>query len=57
MEKMRQLTCIDFASEAEDRLADACAYDGAVLLLVVDDLGFSALDKVSRGLCPWSGKR
>lgn len=52
-----ELTCVDFASETEDGLADACAYDGAVLLLVVDHLGFSALDEVSGGLCPWSGER
>ena len=41
------LTGIDFAAQTEDRLSDACADDGAVLLLVVDHQVVPALDVLS----------
>lgn len=42
-----KLTCVDFASEAEDSLADTCSDNGAVLFFVVDDLPLAAFDEVS----------
>lgn len=49
-------TGIDFAAEAEDGLADPGADDGAVLLLVVDDMVLPALDVVARRLVPSRGQ-
>lgn len=41
------LTCVDFTAEAEHRLADAGAHNGAVLRLVVDNLVLAVLDELA----------
>lgn len=47
-----RLTGVYFTTKAEYRVADACADDGAVLGLVINDFVFTILDVVSGSFGP-----
>lgn len=51
------LTRIYLAAQAQYRVADAGADDGAILLLVVDPLALAAFDVFARRLAPRLGQR
>lgn len=46
VKKRARLTCVDFATQTQDRFSYTCADDGAVLCFVVDNLVFAVFDVV-----------
>lgn len=50
-------TGVYFAAEAQDRFAQAGAYHGAVLCVVVDDFVLTVLNEVAGCFSPWGWER